>query len=295
MEISEQQLIQWSKPVTTTEDEKCKNAIRQITEAIRNKFGNNISIFLQGSYENNTNVRKDSDVDIVVRHEGYFYHDLQRLSDYDRQLYKSNLVPADYQFAQLKEDVYSALADTFGKAVKRKNKCIEVLGNSYRITGDVIPCFVHKRFASLSTIEVEGIQFYSDTGCKIVSFPKQHYKKGVHKTELTRRMYKRAVRILKVFRNNLIDSGKISNELTSSFFIESLVYNVPNDHFTIGNYTQTIKNVITKLYNDMDNETISKKYTDVSGYKWLFAPGTRLSPSNAKEFMLRCWQYAGFK
>lgn len=189
----------------------------------------------------------------------------------------------------------NALVFAFGSDAKRKNKCIEVIGNSYRITGDVVPCFVHKRFSTLTTTEVEGIQFFSDTGAKIVSFPKQHYQNGVGKTESTGRMYKRIVRILKVLNNNLIDSGKITEELASSFFIECLVYNVPNDQFIVGNYTQTLKNVITKVYNDMGDPLIANKYLEVSGYKWLFGPDAKRAPENGREFMLKCWQYAEFK
>lgn len=294
MSISEQQLQAWSKPVSTTEDEKCKRAISQITEAIRNKFGNAVTIFLQGSYENNTNVRKDSDIDIVVRHDGYFYHDLQRLSDQDKQIYEANWIPGDYRFEQLKDDVHNALTTTFGSDAKRKNKCIEVSGNTYRITGDVVPCFAHKRFATLSNVEVEGIQFYTDSGLKIVSFPLQHYRSGVTKTEETGRMYKRIVRILKTLRNNLIDLNKISEELVSSFFIESLVYNVPNDHFVTGNYNQTLKNILTRIYNDMGNLSVANKYVEVSGYKWLFGQDAKRLPSNGQEFALVCWQFGEF-
>ena len=115
------------------------------------------------------------------------------------------------------------------------------------------------------------------------------------KTESTGRMYKRTVRILKVMRNNLIVLSKISEELASSFFIESLVYNVPNDHFVVCNYTQTLKNVITKLYNDMGDLAVTNKYVEVSGYKWLFGSGGKRPPANGREFMLNCWQYAEFK
>ena len=72
MNISEQQLISWSKPVSISEDQKCQNAIYQVTEALKAKFGNSISIFLQGSYRNNTNVRQNSDVDIVMRYDNAF-------------------------------------------------------------------------------------------------------------------------------------------------------------------------------------------------------------------------------
>lgn len=154
---------------------------------------------------------------------------------------------------------------------------------------------MHKRFATLTTTEAEGIQFYSDTGTKVVSFPKQHYLNGVEKTESTGRMYKRIVRILKVIKNNLIDSNIITEELASSFFIECLVYNVPNIQFVIGNYTQTLKNVITKVYNDMGDLTVANKYVEASGYKWLFGPDAKRPPANGREFMLKCWQYAEFK
>jgi tRNA nucleotidyltransferase (CCA-adding enzyme) len=140
MAITEQQLINWSRPVSTTEDNKCKNAISQVTDAIRKKFGSSVSIYLQGSYENNTNVRQDSDVNIVVRHDGYFYHDLQRLGEPDKLAYERNRTSGNYLFSKLKDDVQDALITAFGNDAKRKNKCIEVIGNSYRINADVVPC-----------------------------------------------------------------------------------------------------------------------------------------------------------
>jgi len=295
MAVTEQQLIGWSKPISTSEDEKCKRAISQITEAIREKFGNSVSIFLQGSYRNNTNVRKDSDVDIVVRHNGYFYHDLQRLDEHDKQIYEATRIAGNYNFSELKNDVLNALIAQFGSDARRENKCIKVIGNSYRINGDVVPSFVHKRFATLTTVKVEGIQFFTDIGSnKIISFPNQHYENGVLKTEATNRMYKRTVRILKVIMNTLIDNKTISEDLVSSFFIESLVYNIPNSSFLSGNYLDTLRNIITKVYNDMDDPLVANKYIEVSGYKWLFGVGAKRPPKNALEFMLRCWQFAGF-
>lgn len=294
MTITEQQFSIWSQPVSTTEDDKCKRAISQVTEAIRVKFGQSVSVFLQGSYQNNTNVRQDSDVDIVVRHNGYFYHDLQRLNSQDQAIYLANHLSGDYPFATLKNDVHQALIDAFGNSVQRKNKCIEIAGNTYRITADVVPCFVHKRFATVQAIEAEGIQFYTDNNDKIVSFPEQHYANGVTKTNNTGRMYKRAVRILKVMRNKLIERNAIAENLVSSFFIECLVYNVPNDHFIPGNYTQTLKKVINKVYNDMADGGVAKQYVEVNCLRWLFGTGAKRPPQNGRDFMLKCWQYAEF-
>lgn len=291
MNFSEQQLINWSKPVSTSEDQKCENAINQVTAALKAKFGNRVSIFLQGSYRNNTNVRQNSDVDIVMRYDDAYYPDLQRLSDIDKAMYNSQRTSAGYNFDELKSDTQAALEAVFTTDVERKNKCIQVNGNSYRITADVIPCFVLKRFRTLQTVEAEGIKFYSDDSNEIISFPNQHYSNGTTKTNQTYRLYKRMVRILKVINYRLIDEGKISDKLASSFFIECLVYNVSNDNFKSGNYTETLKNVIIKIYEDMKNNA---DYTEVNELLWLFSKRNPRSRKDALDFMQHCWDYMGY-
>ena len=291
MNFTEQQLITWSKPISTTEDQKCNKAINQITDALKARFGNKISIFLQGSYRNNTNVRLNSDVDIVMRYDDAFYSDLQRLSDTDKTIYNAQKSPSGYDFDQLKTDTQSALTAVFTTDVERKNKCIQVNGNTYRVTADVIPCFVLKRFATLQTIEAEGIKFYSDDSREIISFPNQHYYNGTTKTEQTFRLYKRMVRILKVINYRLIDDGIISDTLVSSFFIECLVFNVPNDKFVSGCYNQTLRNVIVKIYEDMN---ACANYTEVNRLQWLFGNRNPRTRQNAIDFMQHCWNYMGY-
>ncbi|OPB90852.1 hypothetical protein BAS06_11175 [Elizabethkingia miricola] len=292
MNFSEQQLINWSRPVSTTEDLKCQNAISQITAALRAKFGNRVTIFLQGSYRNNTNVRQNSDVDIVMRYDDAFYPDLQRLSESDKAIYNAQRVSAGYNFDELKADTEEALRNVFTTSVERKNKCIQVNGNSNRITADVIPCFVLKRFSTLQSVEAEGIKFYSDDNKEIISFPEQHYSNGTEKTNQTYRLYKRMVRILKIVNYRLIDEGEISDNLVSSFFIECLVYNVPNNQFISGNYTQTLRNVIVKIYQDMENNA---DYTEVNKLLWLFSNRSPRTRQNALVFMQKCWNYLGYQ
>lgn len=292
MALNEQQLITWSSPVGTSEDQKCKNAISQVTAAIRAKFGTGVSVFLQGSYRNNTNVRQDSDVDIVVRHDGYFFPDLQRLNEEQKKIYHASHPVSSYTFVEFKNEIQEALRNTF-TTIERKNKCIKIPGNSNRVNADVVPCFVMTRFATTTQIEAEGIMLNADDGKQIASFPEQHYTNGVAKRAATGHMYKKIVRILKKLKSELVMSGTISENIVSSFAIECLVYNVPNDHFIAGNYKQSLKNVITRLYNDMSDVTKGNEYVEVSGLKWLFK-GTDRSMSDVKDFMLKCWQYGDF-
>ena len=168
-----------------------------------------------------------------------------------------------------------------------------VLGNTNRVNADVVPCFKMKRFSNESQVEAEGIQFMSDDGSRVYSFPEQHYSNGVAKRTATGQMYKKMVRILKRIRNELIDAKTITEKLASSFFIECLVYNVPNSQFIAGDYRQSLRNVIAQIYNDMDNATVGNEYVEVSELKYLFKGNTR-SLNDAKQFMLKCWEYAGF-
>lgn len=293
MALSEQQLFAWSRPVSTTEDAKCNNAIKQVTEAIKAKFGSSVTIFLQGSYNNDTNIKQDSDVDIVVRANDYYYPDLYFLSEQDREIYNSTRNTSQYTFAQFKGEVHDALRNFFGRA-ERKNKCIYVPGNTNRVNADVVPCFVSKRFSSPTKVSAEGIELVTDAGEHLTSYPEQHYLNGVTKNTSTNRMYKRTVRILKKIKSELVEQGTITEKLVSSFMIECLVYNVPSSNFISNNYYATLRNIITKIYNDMDNPEIANNYEEVSGLKWLFK-GTGKSPADSKQFVLKCWQYGGFQ
>ena len=59
----------WAKPPGVTEEQRIENAEKSIRNAIRasDELRNrDVRVFTQGSYNNNTNVRGDSDVDIAV-------------------------------------------------------------------------------------------------------------------------------------------------------------------------------------------------------------------------------------
>jgi len=68
----------WAKPPADTERIRCENAEKAIRNAISasDKLKDrNIKVFAQGSYHNNTNVRRDSDVDIgIVCFDTFFMH-----------------------------------------------------------------------------------------------------------------------------------------------------------------------------------------------------------------------------
>jgi len=268
MALDDNQINRWANPPSNTENEKCENAVSQITDALRPLFGNSITVTRQGSHRNRTNVRLDSDVDIAVVHNDYFFSDIGWLSESDKALYQKQRTPANYAFSQFKSDAHATLQAKFGAGiVERKNKCIRVGGSSTRINADVVPAYEHRRFSSYGDVISVGIEFVTASGVHINSFPQQHYDNGVKKNESTRRAYKSVVRILKNVRNHFADQGLMKIEDMPSFFIESLVWNVPDSYFQGSTWRDDAVSVTAKIWNDMRDAAKANDYAEVNDLK----------------------------
>ena len=123
----ETQFREWARPPGKTEQDRCDNAISAIRNAIKTSeklHAFSVSVFAQGSYRNNTNVRKDSDVDIGLLCTDTIIHDPFPEGLTDKLL---GLSPATYYYEEFKNDVEEALVSHFGRpAIKRGNKAFDV-------------------------------------------------------------------------------------------------------------------------------------------------------------------------
>src|ERR1700733_2970400 len=106
MEVDDNQINRWANPPSDTEDARCENAVKQITEALRAHFGNKITIVRQGSHRNRTSIRLDSDIDIAVVHEDSYFPDTTWMSESDKTIYQKYRTPASYSYSQFKADVH---------------------------------------------------------------------------------------------------------------------------------------------------------------------------------------------
>jgi hypothetical protein len=88
-----------------------------------------------------------------------------------------------------------------------------------------------------------GLCFFdkSGTGTRIANFPRQHSKNCTAKHQATQNRFKPMVRIFKNLRSRLIDEGLLVAGSAPSYFIEGLLYNVPNHLFVTG-YAETLVN-----------------------------------------------------
>ncbi len=154
-----------------------------------------------------------------------------------------------------------------------------------------MPAYRHKRYKTHKEVEVEGIEFKTDDLKNVTSFPDHHYKNGDAKNNATNGVFKSVVRILKNTRTELEEKGLIPENSMSSFFIESLVWNVPINYFRGHSYRECARSVALKIWSDMQDSEKSSGYAEVCDLHWLFRGQSRYSPAQAESFMLKAWSY----
>lgn len=243
MPINESQLDVWSKQGSIIQSAATYSTIRNVLDnASAPYYLKDYSIFLQGSYGNDTNIYSDSDVDVVIKLESTYYSDLSNLNPNELDIYNSKRIPATYEYDEFKADVVKQLTNNFGSKVKIGSKAIFVQGDTSRRNVDIIAATQFRKYLSYSNY-IEGICFWTKNGTKIINYPKLHASNCTSKHQSTSMWFKPLVRIFKNMRNSMINKGYISDGLAPSYFLEGLLYNVPIDKFGL-NYAQSVIKIL---------------------------------------------------
>ena len=206
--------------------------------------------YLQGSYRNDTNIRGDSDVDLVVQLSSAFYHDLSALSTADVAAFNAAYGSSQYGWAQFRSDVLDALVAYYGRDLVKEGKCcLKVKGTSNRLPADVVPCLQYRKYLRFRSRDdesyIEGMRFWTADGREVINFPKWHYDNGVRKNGQNRTAgtYKPVVRMFKNARSYMEDRGLIASSLAPSYFLECFLYNAPDSSFS-GSYQEMYLGVL---------------------------------------------------
>ncbi|PZL72160.1 nucleotidyltransferase [Enterococcus plantarum] len=305
MEFNNEMLISYSKPLSFTEENRCKNAIQMISTALKNegysetegitlsfsdtyayetrlkKGSREIKLLVQGSYANKTNVKASSDVDVAVIQENVFNTN-----------YRAGVTDKNYGFSssayrsdQYKKDIYDDLISYFGPgSVEWNNKCLSIEGNSYRTDSDAVPARRNRDYRGDyrmdSTNYVGGIRIVPDKGEPIVNYPEQHIENGRNKNNSTNHYFKKNVRIIKKIRYLMKDARISSADNVSSFMLESLLWNIPDYLFTTeADYLKKFEGIL----NYIKNSSSWDEYKEANGIKPLC--GTAQEKSNLIQFI----------
>lgn len=285
MAIPESQLETWSHQGSTKSAtaiyEHIQSALRDDATLSRLKF----HVFLQGSYRNSTNIRGDSDVDVVVKLEDTFQPDYDQLDELTKAKVKAGHRDATYTLADFRRDVSSAIQRAFpNHNITEGGKSIKIPRTANNIPADVVPCLEYRLYRPPQTFlsdatYIDGIWLWDvQRNHSVISFPKQSYDNGVAKHERTNQWYKPTVRIFKNARGWMEDKGLIRIGTASSHAIECLLYNVPDQQFG-RSYGSTFVNVVNWLSSaDLTN------FVCQNGIQRLFSDG-RWTEANARAFI----------
>jgi hypothetical protein len=269
--ISEAQLETWSQQGKTGQFTDTYNSIRgNLLDASAPYPVRNVDVYLQGSYGNGTNVWADSDVDIVLCHTGAFYYDISGMSQADQGAFKAVYSGnATYGYTELKRDAESFITGLYNGVVTGR-KALHLPGRNNRRNADVLISQEFRRYYSYGP-SVRGyhygVAFYVNDA-RIENFPKQHADNCTAKHQATNQNFKRMVRIFKNMRNAMIDKQLLAERVAPSYFIEGMLYNVPN-----GNFSGSYRDMWGECFNSIvtADET---KLTTASGLHWLVRDNT---------------------
>ncbi|QIO70600.1 nucleotidyltransferase [Rhizobium leguminosarum bv. trifolii] len=293
MAIGEIQLNTWASIGSVQQSAATYQSIKGVLNDTSSPYRvRSFENFLQGSYGNDTNVWRDSDVDIVMRLSSVYYSDTSGLNPADKSNYDRNFSRAEYSFALFKQEVASWLTRSFGRGVDASGKAIFVPGSGSRRDADVLACAEHREYitypASGQPVYREGIVFWKADGGQIINYPKQHSANCTDKHQATGGYFKPTVRIFKNIRNRMVEDGWLKQGGAPSYFLEGMLYNVPTNLYGTS-YQQTVINCFNHIY-EMEDKS---RLTCANGIHWLIRPGHSVcwSPDQHTVFMEAFKQY----
>jgi hypothetical protein len=251
MAIPEEQLSTWAQ-IGAQETSKATYATVKL--ALENEgagyHGKAYSVFLQGSYGNDTNIRKESDVDVVIRLDAIFTYDILSLPEAQQAAFKGVHPDAVYTHVNFRNDVLKVLTDRFSDDVEPGVKAVVVNPRHTRRKADVLIATQHRKYSRFDAIgnddKVTGISFHKSDGTRVANYPEQHRANLTAKNQATNEWFKHIVRIFKNARQKIIDEGVLGAGVAPSYYIEGLLYNVPNNKFGVS-YAASVENVLRWL------------------------------------------------
>jgi hypothetical protein len=258
MGIPESQFETWAKQGSITQSSDTYGPIKAVLESANAPYASRKKkVFLQGSYGNDTNIYGESDVDIVIRLEDVWHHDLSRLSQEQAAAYKAYFSDGTYSQSSFRDDVFKWLSQNYNGVTPGK-KAIDVPPNGKRRSADVLAALQFRRYYEFIDKDRQrfapGVCFFYD-GKLIENFPEQHSANCTKKHQDTSNWFKPVVRTFKNMRSVMRDEGMIGAGVAPSYFIEGMLYNVPKEQFG-GTYVDTFARCFNWISNAAQDKLV---------------------------------------
>lgn len=284
-------------PASPTEEAERDRTLARVRDAIAGApdIPSDVRIYVKGSYANNTNVRRDADVDIAAE-----WNNTIKVTTNGKAV---GMSPAQLGYTPVTEPVSPAmfrarieraLVNFFGGTVvdTTPNKHIGVRAGTGTLDADVVPCFALNRYDEPYRHHRGHRIFPKGGGKPVDNFPKQNYDNGVTKNDATRRRYKELVRCTKRIISEVHEAKQIPRDYPG-YLTECLLHNVPNACFGHGRRYDDLQAILRYLWENLDNPGVFNSWTETSGLKWLFRDRADRRPDNARLIVGTCWLWIG--
>lgn len=274
MSIPESKFEDWKGTGADTGSSLARNRIDRTLRMDRSpaeQSEGSYEVRLQGSYKNDTHTWGSSDVDIIVKLTSAWRRDLSNLSSSEESHYHDENSPADYGYSEFRDDIYNWLSRKFD-GVSFGSKAIAIDSDQTTkldVDVDIVPCIEYRVYQSYpienDSDVVRGMSFDDrSTGESIVNYPTLHYQNGCDKHS----NYKETVRIFKNARDYYNEHwNSIWSIDAPSYFIECLIYNIPEQILKRSSRSQRFDEVLEYLE---DGGTDLSSFTQVSEMELLF-------------------------
>jgi hypothetical protein len=165
-----------------------------------------------------------------------------------------------YSYADFKADVLAVLRSAFPNAVTTGDKAFSIKAERNRRKADVLPCVAFRRYYKFNGLYdesyTEGVCFYDKAANRISNYPRQHSENLTAKHKSSGLHLKPMIRVLKNLRSCLVDKEMLSPGASPSYYLEGLLYNVPDDKFS-DSYGDTFVNAINWIQKEADKSTLA--------------------------------------
>lgn len=270
-----EQLKAFTKDLSDTEQTKADHSIEMVQDAVNNydwkSAGLNCpKICLKGSYNNGTNVKIDSDVDIYALFDGWYLVNTQQQCISDR--HHGDGYNCEYHRQHLER----ALHNKFGDQIRNGKKAFKIKETSYKHEADVMGAIPAKDDNNIESYN--GIRTFFNDGATSITYPKQDKKNSDYKDAMSAGYYKQMVRIFKGIKNDLgLD--------IPSFLIECMVYNIDNMYImdSATNYLGKARNIVRMW--DLYLPGQAGRFLELNEIKYLFSPKQKWTVADAVNFV----------
>lgn len=248
-----------------------ERAVAKVAEQMPHVLPKHVEIYMHGSYANKTNISFPSNLEICV--------ELTKTATYDPKepqrytIHHNYFIehPTDFSPRDFRQLLYAELSKVVEGKIGQNDKCI-VLPPFAKIRRNVeiTPCFTFNYIEgetneTLSAVFKGVLLFDKKVGEHIVTFPRIHQKNGETKDIVTGGNFKKTVRTFKTL--NAIYSRENEVESSRGYFIECMLYNVPDQMFRGGAMTQSgstqaergiMKDIVLKVLNWLNNCSVEE-------------------------------------